>query len=131
MQSVEKLRDGYGLKLTIARYYTPSGRSIQAKGIQPDIIIKRRFIDKEDMDGIGEGVLKEKDLQNHLEAVPEKGQEKKKEEGEKEKRLEKQNIEKTKFMNGQIKPELLLTDNQVTRALDILLSYEIFKDVQK
>jgi len=83
------------------------------------------------MDGIGEGVLKEKDLQNHLEAVPEKGQEKKKEEGEKEKRLEKQNIEKTKFMYGQIKPELLLTDNQVTRALDILLSYEIFKDVQK
>ena len=131
VQSVEKLRDGYGLKLTIARYYTPSGRSIQAKGIQPDIIIKRRFIDKEDMDGIGEGVLKEKDLQNHLEAVPEKGQEKKKEEGEKEKRLEKQNIEKTKFMYGQIKPELLLTDNQVTRALDILLSYEIFKDVQK
>lgn len=131
VQSVEKLRDGYGLKLTIARYYTPSGRSIQAKGIQPDIIVKRRFIDKEDMDDISEELLKEKDLQNHLEAVPEKGQEKKREGGEKEKRLKKQNIEKTKFLYGQLKPEQLLTDNQVTRALDILLSYEIFKDVQK
>jgi len=131
VQSVEKLRDGYGLKLTIARYYTPSGRSIQAKGIQPDIIIKRKLIDKEDMDDISEGMLKEKDLQNHLEALPEKDQEKKREGDEKEKSLKKQNIEKTKFIYGQLKPEQLLTDNQVTRALDILLSYEIFKDVQK
>ena len=131
VQSVEKLRDGYGLKLTIARYYTPSGRSIQAKGIQPDIIVKRRFVDKEDMDDISDRTLKEKDLQNHLEAVPEKGQEKKREGDEKEKRLKKQDIEKTKFIYGQLKPEQLLTDNQVTRALDILLSYEIFKDVQK
>ena len=131
VQSVEKLRDGYGLKLTIARYYTPSGRSIQAKGIQPDIIVKRRFIDKEDMDDISERMIKEKDLQNHLEAVPEKGQEKKKEGGEKEKKHKKQSIEKTKFIYGRLKPEQLLTDNQVTRALDILLSYEIFKNVQK
>jgi len=131
VQSVEKLRDGYGLKLTIARYYTPSGRSIQAKGIQPDIIVKRRLIDKEDMDDISEGMLKEKDLQNHLEAVPEKDQKNKREGDEKEKTLKKLNIEKTKFIYGQLKPEQLLTDNQVTRALDILLSYEIFKDVQK
>jgi carboxyl-terminal processing protease len=131
VQSVEKLRDGYGLKLTIARYYTPSGRSIQAKGIQPDIVVKRRLISKEDMDDISEGMLKEKDLQNHLEAVPEKGQKKKSEGDKKEKNRKKQNIEKTKFIYGQLKPEQLLTDNQVTRALDILLSYEIFKDVQK
>jgi carboxyl-terminal processing protease len=131
VQSVEKLRDGYGLKLTIARYYTPSGRSIQAKGIQPDIFVKRRVIDKEDMEDMGEGLLKEKDLQNHLEAVPEKDQEKQKEGGEKEKKHKKQSIEKTKFIYGQLKPEQLMTDNQVVRALDILLSYEIFKDVQK
>jgi len=131
VQSVEKLRDGYGLKLTIARYYTPSGRSIQAKGIQPDIVVKRRLISKEDMDDISEGMLKEKDLQNHLEAVPEKGQKKKREGDKKEKNRKKQDIEKTKFIYGQLKPEQLLTDNQVTRALDILLSYEIFKDVQK
>jgi carboxyl-terminal processing protease len=131
VQSVEKLRDGYGLKLTIARYYTPSGRSIQAKGIEPDIIVKRRFVDKENVEDVSEGQIKEKDLKNHLEAVPENGQEKKIEESEKEKKHKKQSIEKTKFMYGQLKPEQLLTDNQVTRALDILLSYEIFKDVQK
>jgi carboxyl-terminal processing protease len=131
VQSVEKLRDGYGLKLTIARYYTPSGRSIQAKGIEPDIIVKRRFVDKENVEDVSEGLIKEKDLKNHLEAVPENGQEKKIEESEKEKKHKKQSIEKTKFMYGQLKPEQLLTDNQVTRALDILLSYEIFKDVQK
>jgi carboxyl-terminal processing protease len=131
VQSVEKLRDGYGLKLTIARYYTPSGRSIQAKGIQPDIIVKRRFIDKEDMADIGEGFIKEKDLKNHLEAIPEKGREKENERGKKEKKQKQQSIDKTRFMYGQVKPEQLMTDNQVTRALDILLSYEIFKNVQK
>jgi len=45
VQTVETLRDGYGLKLTIARYYTPSGRSIQAKGIEPDIIVKHKRIE--------------------------------------------------------------------------------------
>ena len=131
VQSVEKLRDGYGLKLTIARYYTPSGRSIQAKGIQPDIVVKRRFIDKEDMEDIGEGFIKEKDLKNHLEAIPEKGREKESERKKKEKKQKQQSIDKARFMYGQIKPEQLMTDNQVTRALDILLSYEIFKNVQK
>ncbi len=131
VQSVEKLRDGYGLKLTIARYYTPSGRSIQAKGIQPDIIVKRRFIDKEDMENIGEGFIKEKDLKNHLEAIPEKGREKENERGKKEKKQKQQSIDKARFMYGQIKPEQLMTDNQVTRALDILLSYEIFKNVKQ
>ena len=131
VQSVETLRDGYGLKLTIARYYTPSGRSIQAKGIKPDIIVKRRFIDKEEMNYIDEGLIKEKDLQNHLEAVPEKNQKEQPEAGEKEEWHQKLEIEKTKFMYGELTPEQLETDNQVMRALDILLSYEIFKDVNK
>ena len=38
VQSILGLEDGYGLKLTIARYYTPSGRSIQSEGIVPDIL---------------------------------------------------------------------------------------------
>ena len=36
--SVLELRGGEGLRLTTARYYTPSGRSIQGKGITPDIM---------------------------------------------------------------------------------------------
>jgi carboxyl-terminal processing protease len=131
VQSVETLRDGYGLKLTIARYYTPSGRSIQAKGIEPDIIVKRRFMDKEEVDYMDEGFIKEKDLQNHLEAVPEESQREQPEADEKKERRQKREIEKTKFMYGELTPEQLQTDNQVMRALDILLSYEIFKDVNK
>ncbi len=37
VQSIVKLGDGSGLKLTVARYYTPSGSSIQAEGIKPDV----------------------------------------------------------------------------------------------
>ncbi|MBC7457396.1 MAG: S41 family peptidase [Bdellovibrionaceae bacterium] len=40
VQSVIKLGDGSGLKLTVARYYTPSGVSIQSEGIKPDIEIE-------------------------------------------------------------------------------------------
>lgn len=39
VQTVIPLGDGSGLKVTIARYYTPSGRTIQAKGIEPDFEI--------------------------------------------------------------------------------------------
>src|SRR5450759_3489729 len=40
VQTVIPLEDGSALKLTTARYYTPKGRSIQAEGIKPDIIVK-------------------------------------------------------------------------------------------
>jgi carboxyl-terminal processing protease len=39
VQTVIELEDGSGLKLTIARYYTPKGRSIQERGIVPDFIV--------------------------------------------------------------------------------------------
>ena len=41
VQTVIELEDGSGLKLTIARYYTPSGRSIQEKGITPDLVVRQ------------------------------------------------------------------------------------------
>ena len=40
VQTVIELEDGSGLKLTVARYYTPSGRSIQERGIEPDLWVK-------------------------------------------------------------------------------------------
>jgi carboxyl-terminal processing protease len=39
VQTVIELEDGSGLKLTIARYYTPKGRSIQERGISPDFVV--------------------------------------------------------------------------------------------
>ncbi|KAA8978056.1 MULTISPECIES: S41 family peptidase [Gammaproteobacteria] len=40
VQTVMPLGDSHGIKLTTARYYTPDGRSIQAKGIEPDIEVR-------------------------------------------------------------------------------------------
>ncbi|MDP6103722.1 MAG: S41 family peptidase [Gammaproteobacteria bacterium] len=65
VQTVIELRDGFGLKLTTARYYTPSGRSIQAKGIEPDIFLKNINLENEDEQTIAN--TKEKDLDGHLE----------------------------------------------------------------
>jgi carboxyl-terminal processing protease len=70
VQSVIPLKDGYGIKLTIARYYTPNGRSIQAKGIEPDVVLKNLEIkEKEEEINIRVG---EKDLGNHIEATDDK-----------------------------------------------------------
>jgi carboxyl-terminal processing protease len=123
VQTVETLRDGSGLKLTIARYYTPSGRSIQAKGIEPDIILKYRQLNPNEMQE--EGLLKEKDLANHLEAEPEA----KKDAEPKEKSKPKPPA--TEFPVGPLSLEQLQTDNQVMRALEILSSYEIFAHLKK
>ncbi|HUJ26568.1 MAG TPA: S41 family peptidase [Myxococcales bacterium] len=47
VQTVIELEDGSGLKLTIARYYTPSGRSIQERGITPDVWVKQSASDED------------------------------------------------------------------------------------
>ena len=122
VQTVETLRDGSGLKLTIARYYTPSGRSIQAKGIEPDIVLNHKRIDTKELQE--EGLLKEKDLLNHLEAEPEK-----KEDLKDDTEKSKPKAEETDFRVGPLGLEQLQTDNQVMRALEILNSYDIFKSL--
>ena len=63
------LEDGYGLKLTTARYYTPSGRSIQALGVAPDIIVNQRpKIPEEELDRLQKkrSRLTESDLRGAL-----------------------------------------------------------------
>ncbi len=122
VQTVETLRDGSGLKLTIARYYTPSGRSIQAKGIEPDIVLKQRRMDLKDVRE-EEGLLKEKDLENHLE--PESDQDDdKKDSSEKMPQLE-----DTRSRIGPLRLEVLQTDNLIMHALETLTSYDIFKRI--
>jgi carboxyl-terminal processing protease len=66
VQTVIELDDGSALKLTIARYYTPSGRSIQEHGISPDILVEQvRMADLKPQHG-EEPQQKERDLQGHL-----------------------------------------------------------------
>jgi carboxyl-terminal processing protease len=66
VQTILPLGQNTGLKLTTARYYTPNGRSIQAKGIEPDIVID----DGRD----SPGRLREANLDHHLEAPGAVGQ---------------------------------------------------------
>jgi carboxyl-terminal processing protease len=75
VQSIVKLQDGSGLKLTVARYYTPRGVSIQAEGIKPDI-----EIEDIDSEAFAKAVVKqkggrEKDIQGHLKGEKEKKEE--------------------------------------------------------
>lgn len=126
VQTVESLRDGYGLKFTIARYYTPSGRSIQAKGVEPDIVIPHRTISEDENEA--ERKIKESDLKNHLDSVGKTEKPKAEKPESKKSKTEEQAEEQLK--NGELEKELLMNDNQVLRALDILISYDIFKHLQ-
>ena len=65
VQTILPMNDRTALKLTTARYYTPSGRSIQASGIEPDMIVKNiKFDLKKDIQN--NGLIKESDLSGHL-----------------------------------------------------------------
>jgi carboxyl-terminal processing protease len=112
VQTIFPLKEGAGLRLTTARYFTPSGRSIQAKGIVPDIIVKPAK--PEDEKEIAAPKLpSEKDLERHLndKGVPP---------------LEKEK-EKPKVETKPKKP----ADNQLDLGLDLLKSWGIFKSVAK
>jgi carboxyl-terminal processing protease len=62
VQTLLPLTRDSALKLTTARYYTPSGRSIQARGIVPDLAVD----EYEDGDGVNALRLREADLAKHL-----------------------------------------------------------------
>ncbi len=66
VQSVIKLGDGSGLKLTVARYYTPSGRSIQSEGIIPDIEVEDIDFESFSKSIIKNKAQREKDINGHL-----------------------------------------------------------------
>ncbi len=65
VQSVLPVTRGAAVKLTTALYYTPSGRSIQAEGISPDIELEQLSV--EVVESSQKGPLKESDLAHHLE----------------------------------------------------------------
>jgi carboxyl-terminal processing protease len=63
VQTILPLNNGTAIKLTTARYYTPSGRSIQAKGITPDIVVEEATITASEAPAIA---VREADLERHL-----------------------------------------------------------------
>ena len=141
VQTVVELGQDLGLKLTIARYYTPSGRSIQEKGVQPDIIL-----DEYDPKLLAEAKRKtgepfrERDLKGHMVNTDEKKDsagEYRKEEldaigkgGGKKKGDSKKADEKAEKKDDEDMSPTRMNpreDYQVREALNHLKSYEVFK----
>ncbi len=123
VQTIIPLKDGSGLRLTTARYYTPNGRSIQAKGIVPDIIVKLSR-PEEEKEVLPSKLPAEKDLERHLMDV-EKGEPKDKEKPKKEEVKDKEKAKKEEVK------EKKTVDNQLERALELLKSWDIFKNISK
>lgn len=96
------------IKLTIAKYYLPSGRTIQATGVTPDIIVNSGKVTQDEDDKFK---IKEADLKKHLEGELEKVSEVKKE--------EKAILDENKKV---ITPEDILADNQLSTSIAILKS---------
>lgn len=143
VQSVVKLGDGSGLKLTVARYYTPKGRSIQALGIDPDIAV-------DDIDASAlekatvkkDGVRREKDIEGHLLGEEESKSKDSKTKVSKYKDHDKDKDKKSKADGGfwwspetakevanlSPKEKLLHDDFMVLQAFNYLKAWKVFKD---
>ena len=133
VQTIIPLSDGSALKLTTARYYTPSGRVIQENGIEPDIFVEMKpvkEIEEKDKDEESEEkaelrrFLREKDLKKHL-----KG--KSSIEGVGEESIEgvgEESIEELKVIKLH---EDLKKDNQLQQAVSLLSGWEVMKKMFK
>ncbi len=116
VQSVKPV-PGYGaIKITTARYYTPSGRSIQAEGIQPDILIPRAQIKEEE-------IIKGFSESNLPGALG-------KQDGEKKTSVKKGDAE-SKATDSEVKTEDKKPDYQLDRALDILKSISVYRQTDQ
>jgi len=104
------------LKLTVARYYLPSGRTIQAKGVTPDIEVHLGKIDY-DEDPL---MLKEKDLKKHLETELEKIEKDPKKLKVVENNTTSEENNETNVDKKRIKEKMLYNDAQLKSAVDIL-----------
>ena len=106
VQTIVPLPDGAGLRLTTARYYTPSGDSIQATGITPDMVVPfDKSVDNE-TGGDTNRSLREKDLPHHFENN--NGKEKK---NNKQADSESQEIEQRLARDNQLRTALYLLKN--------------------
>ncbi len=110
VQTILPLDDRSAIRLTTARYYTPKGRSIQAAGIVPDIVMENtpRNQQKEQAEQRRPS-LREENLPGHLKNQP---NEEEKEESAKEK-----------------KEDEIKNDAQLKRALELLKGWEVFKQL--
>jgi carboxyl-terminal processing protease len=108
VQTIVPMSNGAALKITTARYYTPSGRSIQATGIVPDVVTEEARVTKRDKES--DDMLREADLAGHLE--------------------HKDAVAPTKTQK-QVKLEAGGEDYQLQEALNLLKGITIFKTQER
>jgi carboxyl-terminal processing protease len=129
VQTIIPMEDGSALRLTTARYFTPNGRAIQAKGIEPDIVVA----DGREAPEGHPGPLREKDIEHHLKGegegqapsapmkiAPPPSREKKEEPSGK------KNGGKNTAASDEA-PKEDAKDPQLDRAVELLKGWEIFK----
>ena len=153
VQTIVPLSDGSGLRLTSARYYTPSGRSIQVSGIDPDIELEYAPVEEKEEDEVSL-LMREEDLDNHMinenedtqdatidtkkesapdrlkqkiEKSPGKGKEEEKGEGVKEKDPANATEEKD---DDTLYMERLDRDNQIRMAVQVLKSWGVIQQIE-
>jgi len=97
VQTIVPITDTVAIKLTTARYYTPSGRSIQAEGIKPDIEIRQLDIAGEVETDVKR--IKEADLAGHLENVDQQADTSTKEDEDKQRSLAETDYELNEAIN--------------------------------
>ena len=120
VQTILPLDDSSALRLTTARYFTPAGRSIQATGIVPDIVL-----DNAPADGKPEPArrpsVREENLPGHLNN-PQQGQTPQQEQLDRDQ-------EKQIPSSAPTGDDTIDKDAQLKRALDLLKSWDVFKQV--
>ncbi|MFT7432579.1 MAG: carboxyl-terminal processing protease [Alphaproteobacteria bacterium] len=123
VQTVMPLPGGNGMRLTTALYYTPSGRSIQAEGIKPDVVVKPAKVEEFDAgdESFGEAALK-----GHIELPDDIDDKSKDAKKDREKRVS----AKQKEVDEK-KLERRKNDFQLQRAIGMVKALSIWSEAKK
>lgn len=103
VQTIIPLSDGSALRLTTAKYYTPSGKVIHGKGVQPDIVVEEKFEETND-DKETMGDMKAEEIFDRIEKDKEQ-----------------------EPATGAKPDEEYKTDNQLSRSIDVLKAVRLLK----
>ena len=128
VQNIIPLSDGSGLKLTVALYYTPNGKSIQAEGIVPDMEVPFEPVRDDDKKLLRQ-MVREKDLMGHLESGQKKEAEKKPDANAAKPDAKSDKGDKGKNKQDDVKTQLE-RDNQLRYALQFVKALPKLREIK-
>ena len=122
VQAVKQIDAGEAIKLTIAKYYLPSGRTIQATGLEPDVVVYPGSVPENE----NNFSLKEADLKRHLKGELEKIKDEK--QNAKTTNTESKNTQESKeISNKDVTQEDIYKDIQLKTGIDMLRAWAVLK----